>query len=94
MARTKKLLITYDDDREVEVRATPKAQVATEQHYNLPLHEATRQEHLFYLAWQSLHCAGLEARDFDGFLHAVADVSTAPGDRADPTREAQQPASS
>lgn len=93
--------VTYTDGKKCHVRVSPKAQVIFERQYKITMSRSMSDasaEHLYYLAWAGLHCAGMEGRDFDAFLDAIADV-VAPDDEedsddGDPTRSAPGPAPS
>ncbi len=69
-----KYRIEYSDGRSVEAVAKPKDFVAFERQYDMPFYEATRFEHICYLAWAPLHRGGQEARAFDEFMSDVDDV--------------------
>jgi hypothetical protein len=68
-----KLKITYNDGREVQVIASPRAQVETERHFG-GFNEAREIEASFYLAWASLRWAGKEPAEFDAWLDLIGDV--------------------
>lgn len=81
--------VTYSDDKEVEVKVTPKVQLAFERQYGLGLPQASkdmRNEYLFYLAWRALQFAGHETRDFEEFVDSIDDVDIAGRDAEDPTK--------
>lgn len=68
-----RLKVTYVDGREATALASPRAQVMTERKFpGMP--ESSTIELGFYMAWASLHTAGLEPADFDAWLDLVADV--------------------
>jgi hypothetical protein len=69
-----KLRITYLDGRIVEVVATPRAQIMTEEHLG-GIKEASRLHASYYLAWASLNKAGKESAAFDPWLDLIDDVS-------------------
>lgn len=91
--------VTYLDDTKKEVRVSPKAQVMFERAYSTGMSKALKEpsaEHLYYLAWAGLHCAGMEARDFETFLAAISDVEApdadaGEGEDEDPTRTGPGP---
>jgi hypothetical protein len=84
--------VTYKDDRKVEVRVSPKAQVMFEEKFDVGMGALSSQsmmKHLYYLAWAGLHCAGMEPNDFDTFLGQIEDVEgVESGENEDPTRNA------
>lgn len=83
MAATK-LKVTYSDGREVQILASPKAQVETARHFRgLGDIETFGVEVDYYLAWASLHYAGQEAAEFDAWLVTIGDIETVPLDKAD-----------
>jgi hypothetical protein len=71
--------VTYSGGRTVDAVTKPKDMVAFERQYNLPFHESSRAEHVFYLAWSPLHRSGVEPRAFDEFLDDVEDVAEVKG---------------
>lgn len=86
-----KLKVSYTDGRTVEINAGPKAQVAFERKFDLPLTSLERVEHLYYVAHIALHFAGLEEKDFDDFLGRIDAVEQAAGaSEPDPTRPARR----
>jgi hypothetical protein len=76
-----RLRITYLDGRVVEVVATPRAQIMTEEHLG-GIKEANRLHASYYLGWASLHKAGKEATEFEKWLDLIDDV-----DEVEPTGE-------
>ena len=68
-----RLKVTYQDGRVVEVLASPRAQVMTEQ-YCGGLFPEKRVVGTFYLGWASLNKAGKEALDFETWLDLVEKV--------------------
>lgn len=85
--------ITYSDDRQLEVRVSPKAQVMFERHFQKTMSAYSRDpgaEHLYYLAWAGVHCAGMEPADFEEFLNKLQDVEPLDSAvaEADPTQTA------
>lgn len=90
-----KMKVTYNDGREVEVIASPRAQVMTEER-TAGADDRWLLRH-YYLAWASLHKAGKEPADFETFLDLIADAETVDPDKAeepDPTQLAQPGATS
>lgn len=84
------LRVVYLDGRNpVDVRIGPKAEVAFERHFKMSMTKAGQDisaEHLYYLAWTSLHHAGKEPLDFDSFLDVLDDVEAIePETSVDPT---------
>lgn len=70
-----KLKVTYADGREIEVLASPKAQVVTARHFKSEGgFEGNQIEAGYRLAWASLHYAGKEPADFDAWLDLITDV--------------------
>lgn len=69
----KKVKVTYQDGREVEVKVTPRAQVMAEEYCN-----GFKQERgvlaTFYLGWAALNKAGKESMDFETWLDQIDDV--------------------
>jgi hypothetical protein len=87
-----KLKVTYIDEREMEVIASPRAQVMTEQYLGGFVDERKVQGG-YYLAWASLHKAGKEPADFETWLDQIADVEEVVTDLP-PTPSAQPVATS
>jgi hypothetical protein len=86
-----KMKVTYNDGREVEVIASPRAQVMTEEYLGGWSNER-RIVGDYYLAWCSLNKAGKETHDFETFLDQIADaetVETKKADDPDPTEPVQ-----
>ena len=77
-----KLKVTYADGREVEILASPRAQIETERHLR-GLGDGNRVEAGYYLAWASLFRAGKEPADFDAWLDQIAEVEEASLSEAD-----------
>lgn len=94
----KHLKITYSDGHELEVLATPRAQVQTERKYGQALDAMTTMEQVYFLAWSSLRHKELELEDFEAFLNKVDEIAPLPkpGDKKqhNPTPEAALPAGS
>ena len=83
-----KMKVTYNDGREVEVIATPRAQVMTEER-TAGTEDRWLLRH-YYLAWASLHKAGKEPADFETFLDLIADAETVEkAEEPGPTQPAQ-----
>ena len=84
-----KLKVTYDDGREVEVVATPRAQVETER-YLKGFAEANLIEAGYRLAYESLRSRKLLADNlgYEEFLDTILDVEELEDQPADPTPEA------
>ena len=88
-----KMKVTYNDGREVEVIASPRAQVMTEERVGEADHRWLLRH--YYLAWASLHKAGKEPADFETFLDLIADAEAIDkADEPDPTQPAQPDATS
>jgi len=83
-----KLKVTYVDGREVEVIASPRAQVMTEQFIGGFVDER-RVQAGYYLAWASLNKSGKEAADYETWLDQVADVEEVAADQPRPTQPTQ-----
>jgi hypothetical protein len=89
-----RVTVTYADERNVEVKVTPKVQLAFERQYGMGLPKASKDmhnEYLFYLAWKALQFSGQETREFEDFVDSIDDVDVAGADRADPTRSERTP---
>lgn len=70
-----KLKVTYADGREVEILASPRAQVETERRFKGTEGARSNEvESSYYLSWASLHFAGKEPADFDVWLDKVTDA--------------------
>lgn len=82
-----KLKVTYADGREVEVTASPRAQVMTEQYVG-GFAEERKVQAGYYLAWASLNKAGKEAADYETWLDQIADVEQV-DEEVTPTAQAQ-----
>lgn len=88
--------VTYLDGKEVEVRVSPKAQVMFERHYQMTMSAYGKNpgvEHIYYMAWAGLHCAGMEGSDFETFLGKLQDAEAVDtsAEEADPTQTAPGP---
>lgn len=72
-----KLKVTYADGRQMEILASPRAQVDSERHLRGlgGFSESTQIEASYYLAWASLHRSGREAAEFEPWLDLVTDVT-------------------
>lgn len=61
-----------------EFTVTPKVQVEFERHFKIGVGKAFQQEqrveHMYWLAWKSVHAAGLNPKPFDSWLDEVVDV--------------------
>ncbi len=79
-----KLKVTYVDGREVVAVASPRAQVMTEEKFQ-GITDAFSVRASYYLAWASLHKAGMEPADYEAWLDLIADVETVENEPADPT---------
>lgn len=79
-----KLKVTYSDGREVQILASPRAQVETARHFKAQGgFEGNQVEAGYRLAWASLHYAGKEPADFDAWLDLIADVDEVPLTQSD-----------
>ena len=88
-----KMKVTYNDGREVQVIASPRAQVMTEERVGEAGHRWLLRH--YYLAWASLHKAGKEPADFETWLDLIADAEALDEDQEpDPTQPAQPDATS
>jgi hypothetical protein len=87
-----KLKVTYLDEREVVVIASPRAQVMTEQFIGGFVDERKVQAG-YYLAWASLNKAGKESSDYETWLDQISDVEEVESEVV-PTLLAQPDASS
>jgi hypothetical protein len=92
---SKRIKVVYTDGKSKEVRIGPKAEVMFERHFKVSMTKAGNDisaENMYYLAWASLHCAGVEPLDFDSFLDVLEDVEKVDGaDAVDPSQSAQSP---
>lgn len=101
MAQTK-LKITYQNGDEVEVLATPRAQVETERFLRQQggLGEATVVEASFRLGWESLRSRKLLPQaaggdmGYEEWLNEIVDAEEMEPEKVDPTPPAQSPTSS
>jgi len=61
-----------------EFTVTPKVQVEFERHFKTGVGKAFQQEqkveHMYWLAWKSVHAAGVAVKPFDSWLDDVTDV--------------------
>ena len=95
MANAKRLTVTYQDGREVLVKASPRAQVMAERHFGRSLTDADKVEEMFYLGWCAMTVAGIEHGDFESFLDRIDDVTWVGEDKAAvPTDQAPSPGTS
>lgn len=92
-----KLKVTYEDGHEVEVVATPRAQVMTER-FLQGFKETSMVEAGYRLAFESLHSRKLidSALGYEEWLDTISDVEEIGEDKKaeDPTPEAPSPTSS
>lgn len=86
-----KMKITYVDGREIEIFASPRAQVETERHFK-GLNDPQKLESSFYLAWASLHYGGREASEFEAWLDLVIEVDDIKAEEADEEQTDPTPA--
>lgn len=91
MAKAMRLLVTYQDGREVGVKVLPRAQVMAERHFGSALVNMEKNEDLFYLGWCAMTVSGLEHGDFDSFLDRIEHVENAGDEPVVPTDQAQSP---
>lgn len=68
-----KLKVTYSGGKTVEVVASPRAQVMTEQ-YLRGIGDRNQLQAAYYLAWASLNRAGKEAAEYEVWLDSIDDV--------------------
>lgn len=68
-----KMRVEYADGREHIVRITPKALALTESQFN-GIGDHTKLRASMYLAWASLHHAGMESADYESWLDSVVEV--------------------
>ena len=92
-----KFKVVYQDGRTLEVRVTPRAQVEFERKFNTTM--ATfggnpSVEHGYWLAWRSLHCAGMEGKEFDPWLDSIEEIEGIEGDGEDTTNPGPGPGDS
>lgn len=64
-----------------EFAVTPKVQVEFERHFKIGVGKAFQQEqrveHMYWLAWKSVHAAGHQVKPFDSWLDEIVDVQMA-----------------
>lgn len=97
-----KLKVTYRNGDEIEVLATPRAQVETERFLRGQggLGEATVVEASFRLAWESLRSRKLLPQSAGGdmgyeeWLNEIVDADEIPPEKVDPTPGDPSPTSS
>ena len=87
-----RLKVVYLDGREVEVTATPRAQVLAEQALS-GFKDERRVYASYYLAWVALNNSGKEPADFETWLDLIADAEEIPVE-VRPTPPAQSATSS
>jgi hypothetical protein len=88
--------VTYQDGKELEVRVSPKAQVMFERHFQMTMSAYGKNpgaEHIYFMAWAGLHCAGMEGSDFETFLDKIQEAEPLDTSvvEADPTQTAPGP---
>jgi hypothetical protein len=90
-----KLKVTYLDDAEVEVLATPRAQVMTER-FLQGFKESSLVEAGYRLAFESLLSRKLidSGLGYEEWLDTIADVEELEEEKPDPTPEAPSPTTS
>jgi hypothetical protein len=79
-----KMKVTYNDGREVEFLASPRAQVMTEE--RVAGSEGRSILAHYYLAWASLFKAGKEPADFETWLDLIAEAEQVDDEEPDPTQ--------
>lgn len=81
-----KVKITYLDGTEKTVRASPRAQMMTEERF-AGISGDTALRSTFYLGWASLNMAGQESAGWEEFQDKIEDVQLLKGDDSslDPT---------
>jgi hypothetical protein len=93
-----KFKVIYNDGREVEGWAGPRAEVEIERKFDISADKVSRNEHLYYLFWAGLFYAGQETREFDDWLVDVKDWDllepAGKGGKGNPTRPGRRPAKS
>jgi hypothetical protein len=92
MARVK-LKVAYVDGREIEILASPRAQVMTERQFG-GFADTTKVDASYYLAWASLNTSGQESADYETWLNLITEVDEVEGEEPRPTPAAQPAASS
>ena len=69
------LVVTVKDEPAAESEVTPRVEVAFERKFNIPMSELSRQEHLYFLAYEARRKAGgVVPVVFDDWLDQVVDV--------------------
>ena len=81
-----KLEVVTEDGSEGEFPVTPKVQVEFERNFKTGIGKAFEQEakmeHMYWLAWKSMHMAGKVVKPFDEWLNKVVSVNVVnEGDR-------------
>ena len=73
-----KLRVITDDGPVGEFLVTPKVQVEFERQYKTGIAKAfeteMKMEHVYWLAWKSMHYAGHVVKPFDSWLETVVNV--------------------
>lgn len=70
-----KYKVIYNDGTEVEVIATPRAMVRTEERYG-GIKDESKMQATYHLAWATLNRAGKEPDDFETWLDKIADIES------------------
>lgn len=83
----KKVKVSYNDGREVEVKVTPRAQVETERHIGGDWSRMALLS-VYHMAWGALRKEDPETPDFETWLDQVDDVEEIEAQKPDPTSEA------
>lgn len=68
-----RMRVTYTDGRCVEIIASPRAQVMTEEKFG-GIKADNRLRASYFMAWAALHRAGKEGADYDAFLDSIEAV--------------------
>ena len=78
MSNGMKLHIVMQDGATGDFVVTPKVQVMFEREFGGGIGKALmtdqKVEHLYWLAWKSMHAAGRSVKPFDSWLDEVVDV--------------------
>jgi hypothetical protein len=87
-----KLKVKFTDDREVEIKVSPRAQVNTETHIGGDWGRMAILS-LYHMAWGTLRKSDPEnTSDFDSWLDSVEDVTEVEEAKPDPTQSDQSDA--
>jgi len=73
-----KVRVTTDEGAQGEFIVTPKVQVEFERNFKVGIGKAfdndLKMEHIYWLAWKSMHYAGRQVKPFDSWLDTVVTI--------------------